>query len=416
MRDVEDVVVAVREAGGAGLTVRAVGSGHSFTDCAVTDGIMLDLSRWTGVDAVERLPGHVTWHASVRAGTPLRQLNADLDRLDLALTNLGDVDVQTIAGALATGTHGTGARYGGLATQVEALEMVLADGSVVTCSATERPELFAAARVGLGAFGVVTRVVLRVERAFDLSAVEEPRPLEDVLEGFDDFVDGADHAELYWWPRTDRTLTKRNTRVPAGGGGRPLPRWRAWTEDELLANGVYGGLCRATRAVPRLAPRVTTLSAHALGARRFTDRSHRVFCSPRHVRFVEMEYAVPREATVELVRGVRDLLDRHDWPVVFPIEVRVTAGDDAWLSAAHGRPTGYVAVHQYRGMPYAAYFDAVERLATDLGGRPHWGKLHGLDAAALATRYPRFADVRRVRDEVDPERRFGGPYLARVLG
>jgi FAD-linked oxidoreductase len=407
-----EISVAVKDAGAAGLAVRALGSGHSFTPAAATQGLALDLALWNGVTGADTATGLVT----VRSGTTLRALNAALAEFGLALANLGDIDAQTIAGALATGTHGTGARLGGLATQVEGLDLVLADGSVVSCSATARPELFAAARVGLGALGVVTAVTLRCVPSFTLAADERPMPVEQVIEEFDALAAGNDHFEFYWFPYGRRALVKRNNRIPAGRPPAPMPAWRRWWEFEVMENAGFGTLCRLGRAVPRYVPALNRLSSAALSARSYTDTSYRVFVTPRRVRFVESEYAVPRESLPSVLAELRRAVPRLADPVMFPVEVRVAAADDIWLSTAYGRDTAYIAIHQYTGLPYRAYFDLFESIVAEVAGRPHWGKMHSLDAARLGSLYPRFEDFRRVRAEVDPGRRFANAYLRRVFG
>jgi FAD-linked oxidoreductase len=421
-RSEAEIAAAVKDAAAAGLTVRALGSGHSFTAVAATSGVALDLSGWTGITGADTRTGLVT----VRSGTPLRALNAELSGLGLAMANLGDIDVQTLAGALATGTHGTGARLGGLATQVEALELVLADGSVVACSASSRPELFAAARIGLGALGVVTTVTLRCVPAFTLLADERPMPVEGVLEQFDALAEANDHFEFYWFPYGSNALVKRNNRLaggvgPAGAPGAgavppPLPAWRRFWEFEVMENAGFGALCRLGRARPRLIPALNRFSSSALSARTYTERSDRVFVTPRRVRFTESEYAVPRESLGHVIAELRRAVPRLSDPVMFPVEVRVAAADDIWLSTAYRRESAYVAIHQYAGLPYQEWFDRFESIVAEVAGRPHWGKMHSLDAARLDARYPRFGDFRRVRADVDPERRFGNSYLTRVLG
>lgn len=410
IRGVADIVAAVRTAAECGQTVRALGSGHSFTDTAATDGVHLDLREWTGV---ERVDGAV---AVVRSGTTLRELNDALAARGLALANLGDIDAQTISGAISTGTHGTGARLGGLASMVTGLELVLADGSWVRCSDTERRELFDAARVGLGAYGVITRVRLRCVPAFGLRAVEEPWPLDDVLLHLDELAAAHDHVEFYWFPRTRRTSVKLNDRLPGDQELQPLSPVRRWFDDELIVNRVFDLACRGVRRAPLLAPALTRVSARAVTRRSYSDVSHRVLTTPRSVRFVEMEYAVPKAALPQLVADIADVVEHRRWPIAFPVEVRLAAADDAWLSSAYDRPTGYVAVHQYADMPFTDYFRAVEELARDVGGRPHWGKLHSLSGADLAASYPRFADAARVRAEVDPDGRWLNRYTRRVFG
>jgi L-gulono-1,4-lactone dehydrogenase len=409
------ISAAVKDAAVIGLPVRAVGSGHSFTDCAATSGVALDLSSWTGVVSADAATGLVT----VRSGTTIRALNAALDALGLAMANLGDIDAQTISGALATGTHGTGAGLGGLATQVAAMELVLADGSVVSCSAGERPELFAAARVGLGALGVVSTVTLQCVPAFRLVADERPMPVEEVLASFDEMAASNEFFEFYWFPYGRKALVKRNNRFPAPGGAAspgPMARWRRYWEFEVMENAGFGALCRVGRAVPRAIPALNRFSSSALSVRRYSAASHEVFVTPRRVRFVESEYAVPRESLLDVIAELRRAVPRLAHPVMFPVEVRVAAADDIWLSTASGRESAYIAIHQYVGLPYQEYFDVFESVAGAAGGRPHWGKMHTLDAARLRELYPRFGDFARIRAEVDPEGRFVNAYLARVLG
>ncbi|NYF56506.1 D-arabinono-1,4-lactone oxidase [Micromonospora purpureochromogenes] len=404
------VTEAVRDAAAAGERIRVVGSGHSFTPIAVADGRRIELTNLATDVRVDRDARLVT----VPAGMTLHALNALLARHGLALPNLGDIDAQTVAGAISTGTHGTGAGYGCLSTFVTALALVTGTGEVLRCSADEQPDVFAAARVGLGALGVLVEVTLRCVDAFVLRAHERPAPLDSVLAELPTLIDAHDHVEFYWFPYTARVQVKTNDRVPADD--RPLPRWRGWLDDDFLANTVFAGACRLGRAMPALAPTISAVSARALTERTYTGRSDTVFCTPRRVRFVEMEYALPRAALPTALDALRRIVDGLPFKVLFPVEVRFTAADDIWLSHGYGRESAYVAIHQYVGMPYEPYFRAFEQVATDLGGRPHWGKLHYRDAASLATAYPRFADFLAVRDRLDPDRLFTNPHLDRILG
>jgi L-gulono-1,4-lactone dehydrogenase len=407
-RSLDEIVASVHAARGSHLRPR--GSSHSFTALAATDAHAVDLRGWTGIESLDTTTGRVR----VRAGTSLRALNTALDAHGLAMENLGDIDVQTISGAVATGTHGTGARFGGLATRVVALDLVLTDGTPVACSAGD--DLFEAARVGLGAFGVVTHVTLQTVPAFGLRASERPEPLADVLGGLDTLFDDADHVEFYWFPYGAQALVKRNARVPLDEAPAPLHPVRRFVEYDLVENAAFGTLCRVGRALPRTGVPLGRLASGLLSAREYGDRSHRVFATRRRVRFAESEWALPRARLGEVLDELRALVPRLEHPVLFPVEVRVAAADDVWLSTAHGRDTAYVAIHQYVGAPRAEYFAAFGEIAAAAGGRPHWGKLHHLDAAALAERYPRFDDVRRVRREVDPEGLFANEHLDHVLG
>ncbi|ASU77033.1 FAD-linked oxidoreductase [Actinopolyspora erythraea] len=418
-RHAADLSRLVTEARANGHGVRPLGSGHSFSDIAAPlpagaheESMALDMSEWSGITDVDRDRGTVT----VRGGTPLHLLNEQLDRLGLALPNLGDIDRQTVAGAISTGTHGTGAELGGLATEVLAMELVLADGSTLRCSPTEEPEVFHAARVGLGALGVISTVTLRCVPAFALAAEEHPRGLDEVLGEFDRLAADNDHFEFYWFPHSTRTLVKRNNRVPEHERPRPLHPLRSWLEYRVLENGLFGLACELGRRSPATVKRLNRICGATWSGRSYGDTSHRVFVTSRTVRFVESEYAVPRERLPEVIERLRGTVGRLRHPVMFPVEVRVAAADDVWLSTAHGRETAYVAVHQYSGMPYREWFDTFEGIVREADGRPHWGKMHGLTAAELRARYPRFDDFLRVRDRLDPERVFGNPYLARVLG
>ena len=409
---VDEVTEAVLRSRERGLRVKAIGSGHSFTPIAVTDGTLLRLDGLTGVVSADVPVGRVR----VRAGTPLYVLNPALAALGLALPNLGDIDRQTISGALATGTHGTGAAFRGIADAVAGIQLVLADGSVRECDATTDPELFQAARVGLGALGIVTEVTLQCVPAFALQAREEPGTLSATLASFDEVMTSADHVEFYWFPHTDRILLKRNTRVPLDAPGRPLPRWRAWLDDDLLSNRVFEAVNRVSAARPSWVPRINQVSSRVLSAREFTAPSYQVFASQRDVRFREMEYAVPRAAAVGVLRDLTRMVDRQGHRLPFPVEVRVLAADDAWMSMAQGRDTCYIAVHQYHRMDHRAYFDAFESIARAADGRPHWGKMHGRSADDLAPAYPHWDDFQGVRSAVDPDRVFANDYLSRVLG
>ncbi|BCJ58973.1 L-gulonolactone oxidase [Micromonospora endophytica] len=406
---VAEVVAEVRSAAEAGERIRPVGSGHSFTPVAVSDGRRMDLTRLAidaQVDVDRRL-------VTVPSGMTLRQLNVLLASHHLALPNLGDIDAQTVAGAISTGTHGTGAAHGGLATFVEALTLVTGTGEVLRCSTVEHPDVFDAARVSLGALGILVDVTLRCVDAFVLRAHERPAALDTVLADLPDLVAAHDHVEFFWFPYTDRVQLKSNDRVAADDA--PLPRWRSWLDDDFLANTVFAGACRLGRAVPALAPRISAVSARALSERVYTGRSDAVFCSPRRVRFLEMEYALPRDTLPEALDALRRIIDRLPFKVLFPVEVRFTAADQIWLSHSYGRDSAYVALHQYIGMPYEPYFRAFEEVATELGGRPHWGKLHWRDAASLAPAYPRWHDFHTLRTRLDPHSVLTTPHLSHLL-
>ncbi|MFC6155403.1 D-arabinono-1,4-lactone oxidase [Kribbella jiaozuonensis] len=411
-RSTDELAAAVKSAAEQGKKLKAVGSGHSFTGCSVPQGVMIRLDGLSAITHADQASGRVT----VGAGTGLRKLNAGLAAFDLAMANLGDIDKQTISGAISTGTHGTGARLGGLATQVVALDLVTADGSVLHCSPEENPDIFAAARVSVGALGVISSLTLQCVPAFLLRAQEMPLPLAEVLDGFDELAEGNDHFEFYWFPHTDIALTKRNNRVAAGVDASPVGRIRGWVDDELLSNKVFELTNRLAVRRPAMVPRINQLASRALSAREYVDSSYKVFCSERNVIFRESEYAVPREHVVEVIRRLRDWIDTSGSRIPFPIEVRVAAPDDIWLSTASGRETAYIAIHQYHRLPHDPYFQAFEDIVAEYDGRPHWGKLHTLTATDLRARYPHFDDFLAVRDRLDPQRTFENAYTRQVFG
>lgn len=405
---VDEVAELVGRARAGGRRVKVAGSGHSFTGIALADDIRLELG--SGPVRQPEDPRVVT----VPAGWTLRRLNAWLAAQGLACANLGDIDAQTVAGAIATGTHGTGAGYGGLASQVAALRLVTGTGEVLRCSASEHPDVFAAARVGLGALGVVMDVTLRCVDAFVLRADERPAPVAETVAGFDQHCATNEHVEFYWMPYTERCLLKRNNRTDVDSS--PLSRLAAWWENDFLQNVALGAVCRLGRSVPVAVPRLARLVAGFFTPVTYTNRSDRIFTTPRRLRFVEMEYALPRPALPEAFAALRRIVTGLPSPVILPVEVRAGAADDIWLSPGYRQDSVYIAIHQYVGAPYEAYFREFEEVCTDLGGRPHWGKLHWRDAASLAPAYPRFADFRAVRDRLDPDRVFANAYLDRVLG
>ncbi|MFT4215499.1 MAG: D-arabinono-1,4-lactone oxidase [Microbacterium sp.] len=409
---IEAVRRSVRAAAARGRAIKAVGAGHSFTGIAVAPGVLLELSELSGLVSVDRERSRVR----LLAGTRLHRIPALLAAYGLAMTNLGDIDRQSISGAISTGTHGTGLRFGGIATQVVGATLVTADGELLTVSDEENAELLPAVALGLGALGILVDVTIQCVPAFVLRAVEHPEPLDDVIDGMLERAGRDDHFEFYWFAHTEVALTKTNTRLPADAVAAPLSAAAKVIDDVVIGNGVHQLVCSAGRAVPALVPGINRLSSRVWGDREFSDVSNRVFTTNRGVRFREMEYAVPLEQLPSAFRGVQSVIAENRWRIEFPIEVRQAAADDLWLSTASGRDSGYIAVHRYWRTDPTEYFAAVEEVMLAHGGRPHWGKMHTLDAAALRGRYPHFNDFTALRDRLDPSRAFRNPYLDRVLG
>jgi FAD-linked oxidoreductase len=409
----EEIVNIVRAATERGEHLKVVGSGHSFTDISCTDGCLIKLDNYNKVLEVDRDAGTIT----AQAGITILQLSDALARFDLAMENMGDVGYQTISGAISTATHGTGARFRNISSQVVALSLVLANGKVLRCSPTQDPETFKAAQVSLGALGVISTVTLRCVPAYNIRSVQEPRRIDGLLEEFDELCSRSDHFEFFWFPHTEWAQAITNTRMHEA----PPEHQRrtgigAYVNDILLENHVFGMLQRAAQVRREWIPGLAAITAKTMARKEVADRSDRVFANTRLVRFAEMEYAVPRPQLIAAVREIRAMIERQRLLVSFPVEVRAVAPDDIPLSPAYGRDTGYIAVHVYHKFEYEPYFREVEAIMNAHEGRPHWGKLHFQTAATLRPRYPLWDRFVEVRDRLDPNRVFGNAYLERVLG
>ncbi len=394
------------------MQLKPVGAGHSFTGIAVAPGVLLDLTDLSGLVSVDEARGRVT----LLAGTRLHRIPSLLAPYGLAMENLGDIDRQSISGALSTGTHGTGIGFGGLATQVVGVTVITADGEFLRIDDDNQPELLGAFALGLGVLGVIVEVTLQCVRAFVLHEIDRPEPLDEVVDTALERARAADHFEFYWFPHTDRALTKTTTRLPESAKRRPLPVVGKWVDESLLSNTLFRGVCGVTSVVPALIPSFNRFAVRVTGDREYTDLSHRVLTQRREVRFREMEYAIPAENVTDAFREVRELIERRGWRITFPIEVRFAAADDRWLSTATERESAYIAVHRYWRENPSEYFTAIEDVLRSYGGRPHWGKMHTQKAESLRELYPRFDEFVALRDRLDPEGMFRNRYLDRVLG
>jgi FAD-linked oxidoreductase len=405
-----ELIEVVAAAAARGQSVRAVGSGHSFTDIVCTDGVMIDPAAMGRVLDVDRASGLVR----VQAGAKLHALGPELARHGLALENQGDIDTQSLAGALATATHGTGLRFGNLSRRVVGMRLVTADGGVRELTADADPEGLLAARVSLGALGIASVVTLQCVPLYTLHRCDRPIPLAEVLETLDERVEGNDHFEFFVFPYTRTALTRTSSRTALAP--RPGPAWRRRLQEDIIENRVLDLVCRTGRAVPAAVPRLNRLIAAAMSTSEVEDHAHRVYATRRDVRFTESEYAIPRRHGREAVERVLELVQRRRLPILFPLEVRFAAADDAFLSTAHERESCYIAVHQYRGMEYESFFRGVEAIMDEYGGRPHWGKRHYQTAATLRERYPQWDRFQAVRQRLDPTGTFTNGYVRRTLG
>ena len=408
-RSVGELAALVASASGQGQKVKAVGSGHSFTSAAATNGRMIRLENLSGILHID----HASCQVTVGAGTRLSDLNMLLHAEGLALANLGDIAYQTVAGAISTSTHGTGKALTGLAGQVVAMKLINGQGEIIECSKSLNPHIFDVARVSVGALGIITEYTLQAVPSFRLRALEQPMRLDDVLENAHDLASAHDHFEFFWIPHTKWALTKRNNRTE--DELQPLPRVKGWIEKTFMENYAFGALCRVGRARPSLIPRLAT-ALPSSGSREYVDQSFKIFASPRIVRFYEMEHALPVEALVPALREIRAMVDRKGYLLNFPVEVRFTKGDDVPLSTAFGRDSAYIAVHVYKGMECEPFFRDVEDILRAYEARPHWGKMHYRDAEELSKLYPRWDEFIALRNQLDPQRTFSNVYSDTVFG
>jgi len=404
-----ELVEVVARSAQRGERVRAVGTGHSFTDCACTDGVMIDMTGLQRVISADPASGLVT----IEGGAKLHTLGPQLAERGLGLENQGDIDAQSITGATATATHGTGARFPNLSARIVSLRLVTAAGDVLTVSEGSEGDDYSAARVSLGALGVISQVTVQMVPLYTLIRSDKRRALTETLERLDEYVDGNDHFEFFVFPYADTALTRsmrRSDEEPT-----PTPKWKRRRTEDFETAGL-SLICQAGRRFPGAAPRLNRLMTSLMSEATVCDRAYKVYATERKVRFTEMEYAIPREDARAAIQRVIDFVRHRKLPIMFPLEMRFSAPDDAFLSTAHGRETCYIAVHQYTGMEFETYFRAVEAIMDEYAGRPHWGKRHYQTAATLRDRYPDWDRFAAVRDRLDPDRVFLNDYTRRVLG
>jgi FAD-linked oxidoreductase len=397
----DEVLAAVRD---GPVPVRAVGAGHSFTALVPTSGTLVSLDGLSGI--VEH--DAASMQATVLAGTRLGELGAALAAIGQCMPNLPDINKQSLGGAIATATHGSGVQSPALHAQVVGMRIATPALGLVDCSRDTHPELFDAARVGLGAFGIVTRYRLQNVASLRLLKRVELRPTAEVMEDWPALRQRHRNAEFFALPFTGMSatvthdVTDRPPGTPAASQDSSVLLDLKWLRDWA---GFSNGLRR----------RLAQMAMAQLKPEESIEEAWKVLSNERDVRFNEMEYHLPREAQVAALREVLDAIERYRPDVFFPIEVRSIAPDDAWLSPFHDRESGSLAVHAYYKDDYRFLFELIEPILRKHGGRPHWGKLHSLTARELAPMYPRWREAMEVRQAMDPEGRLMNPFLKRLF-
>lgn len=404
----EEIQALVLKALESKKRIRMIGSGHSFNPLWVTDSILISLDKYAGIVSVDR----ETLQATVRGGTKLFELGDMLFKEGMAMENLGDIDRQSIAGTISTGTHGTGMEFGTISTQVRRIRFVNGKGELQECSETKNPELFKAAQVSLGALGVITDITLQCIPAYRLELQNKMEALEDVLGSFSERIQQNRNFEFYYFPYQSKAWTK--TSNIAQDQPDKVNVLNYFTEY-VLENYIFKILCDFAHWFPSLNKPVASISASSIPNTRKVFHSHKVYATQRLVRFNEMEYNVPLEAHGDVFREITRTISQGKFNVHFPIENRVVKRDDMILSPAYHRDSAYIACHVYHKKDYKVFFKALEDIFKAHGGRPHWGKMHTLKAKDFAERYPRFEDFLRHRKEQDPDGIFLNDYLQEIL-
>ena len=405
----EELAALLKKCAANKWTPRVVGAGHSFTPLVSTNGVLISLDKLSGLIAADK--ENLT--AEVFAGTRLKELGQILYAEGMAMENLGDIDVQSVAGAVSTGTHGTGINFGTIATQIIGLTLVTAKGDIISCSETENREIFKAAQISLGVIGIITRIKLRLLPSYKLKYISAKAKLDDVLAKLEDYKQNTRNFEFYWFPFTQTVQTKEmniTDEAPKKGG------LGKWFNDIFLENGVFWILSKISRFIPGTSKTVSKIAAWGVSAGTNISWSHEVFATPRLVRFQEMEYNIPQENFSKAIKEIEKTIAERNFRVHFPIECRWVKADDIPLSPAYGRDSAYIAVHMYKGMPYKEYFEAMETILKKYGGRPHWGKMHTQTAVALSKSYPKWDEFHQVRKQLDPEGLFLNDYLKELFG
>ncbi len=405
----EEVVKIVQQAAEAKTRIRIVGTGHSFSHLVYTNDILISLDKLKGLIDVDKEKGEAT----VWAGTEIKELGALLFEHGLAQENLGDIDVQSIAGATATGTHGTGVAFGNIATQVIGLTLVTGTGEVLNISDTENPALFKAAQISLGVLGVIIKIKLKCLPAYNLEIKLVKSTFNETIEKLDHYNQENRNFEFYNFPYSETTqlrITNLTKKPPAKDG------FKRYFNDVVMENGVFWVMCEFSKLFPTQSHKVSKLVAAGAVTTTKVNNSHKIFATVRNVRFNEMEYNVPADDYKMVIKDIKKRIEQRKYQVHFPIENRFVKGDDIWLSPAYDRDSAYIAVHMYKGMEYKRYFREMEEIFMAYGGRPHWGKMHYQTAESLETRYPKWEAFHKVRKQLDPEGIFLNDYLKRMFG
>ncbi len=406
-RSEQEVVTLVNRIIKEGKKVRVVGSGHSFSKVAASNQVLVSLDEMQGlIEYDKELKTATIW-----GGTKLKQLGELLFEIGLAQENLGDIDVQSVAGAISTGTHGTGSELQSLSNQILGLTLVNGKGELLTITGADT-DLLNAAKLSLGTIGIITRVKLQLTSAYKLEETTKKESFEDCMNQMDTYIRENRNFEFFWFPHTELVQTKF-----LNESDKPLKQKGAVKKlgDRIVENWLFRLMSTWVKWFPICAKSLSKVSAWGISNGNYIDWSHKIYATPREVKFNEMEYNVPIEHCKDVLLELKEMISTQNILVHFPVECRFVKADELMISPAYKRDAAYIAVHQYKGMAFRNYFSKAEAIFRKYNGRPHWGKINFLTKECVQRTYPRWQDFKTIRDYHDPNRIFLNEYLEKIF-
>ncbi|GGI13489.1 D-arabinono-1,4-lactone oxidase [Gottfriedia solisilvae] len=404
---IEEVVAIVKKANIENKKIRVVGSRHSFTPLISTTDFLVSLDQLQGVISIDK----EKQIAEVWAGTKLERLGQELYEFGFAQENLGDINVQSIAGALLTGTHGTGVQHGILATQIEELTIVLPNGEVLVCSKIKNIDLYKAIGVSLGLLGIVVKMKIRIKPATTYRYESKKIQTVELYHRIEEMKNENEHFEFYMFPYSKNIQVKLMNETRTKNHSFKFEKWKVAT----IENNVFWFLSEISRNIPKTSRMISRLSAKNVPNSRMVGPSFQLFSTVRNVKFNEMEYSIPKVYMVDATKEIQEEIIKNKFNVHFPIECRFVKADHFMISPASARDSAYIAIHMYKGMPHQDYFYRIEEILQSYGGRPHWGKMHNMTIVQLENLYPHLSQFLEIRSKLDPKNVFVNAYLGKLF-
>ena len=408
--ETEDAIQGVvKQAISASKKVRIIGAGHSFTPLAKTDDYLIVLDKYEGLISVDKQKHQVV----AKAGTKLFALSELLFENGLAMENMGDIDRQSIAGTISTGTHGTGKNLKSISNQVIALRFINGKGEIIECSEEKNKDLFKATQVSMGTLGVITEITMQCVPAYKLKLENRKEKLSKVLEELEDRISKNRNFEFYWFPYSDTVWSKTSNITDAP----PDKINIANTFSEyVLENYAYKLLTEFAYNFPSKNEWASKFTAKSVSTFTKVYHSHKIYATKRMVKFNEMEYNIPAASFQDVWKEIMQTVNSKKYDIHFPMEVRFVKGDDIYMSPAYKRDSAYIACHTYNKKDPKLFFAALESIFIKYGGRPHWGKMNTLTPKRIEDTYPEFDRFLKHREDQDPGNIFISPYFKSLFG